>query len=552
MMRTAFAAGFLGSAVFAATPLYSQDTPTTPTVETQTPDPRLDPQRIEFAGEVLPMSLPEVVVTAFDQNLDIEISVVDVQISREERIAEEGIYDPTFEGSVGYRSLEGENNSFTFNTTGTGGTGSTNEDGTFVIDQKSEEASASLSQLIPTGATISLGYDRTRTDFQDIRGDFQPLNPEESHRAFVRLRQPLLKNFGPTVTNLGIRTAKLEEQIQKSLFRQEIENQLAAVMSAYWDLVFSIRNLEVQRTSLEAALELERVNQVRVRTGSAPRSDLFQSQAQAAERRNNVIDAKSAILAQQDRLLQLLNWSSPVEDWSRPILPTDQPDSYDLDLQFEDELLVETALQERGDLDATRLSLEIAETTKDALWWQRFPELNAIAEYGLNGLDDGSRDAFDEVSDAEYEDYFVGLEFRYPLGNRTARANYRRSKRQMERTRLNIDRIELAVITQVRSASRAIRTAQESIEASESQVRAAQETLNSERKRLEVGASTTFNVLDFQEDLARARVNSLQARVNYQKGLVELERSRGTLLDSIAEDLNIMLEVEPRAGRTKN
>src|SRR5690606_13386034 len=130
-----------------------------------------------------------------------------------------------------------------------------------------------------------------------------------------------------------------------------------------------------------------------------------------------------------------------------------------------------------------------------------------------------------------YSDYTYGVEFRYPLLNRRARGEYATSKAEFEQARVDVDRLELAIVTQVRAATRQVRQAQESIIATEAQVKAAEETLFAEQKRLEVGSSTTFNVLEFQEDLALALVNQVQAQVSYQQGLIELARSRGRLLE---------------------
>src|SRR5690606_26310327 len=97
-------------------------------------------------------------------------------------------------------------------------------------------------------------------------------------------------------------------------------------------------------------------------------------------------------------------------------------------------------------------------------------------------------------------DYTYCLEFRYPLLNRRQRGLYAQSKANLEQSGLDIDRLELGIVTQVRAATRLVRAAQESILASQAQVKAAEETLFAEQKRLEVGSSTTFNVLEFQED----------------------------------------------------
>ncbi len=501
----------------------------------QEPDPRLDPKRIQFEGEELPFSLTEAVVRALDNNLDIKIVSKDVEINDEGIKSAEGIYDPVL-GAVASTGRQENETAFS----GAPGQGTAS---TFETDVESETAEVSITQLITTGATISLGYERFESDIQDARrtGTF---NPQDSQAAFITLRQPLLKNFGPKVTNLDIRTSKLRRDISVNLYRQEIENRIAQVLIAYWDLVFAIGNLDVQRVSLESALELERVNEVRVRTGASPQSDLYQAQAEAANRRNSVIVGKQEILQAQDTLFTLLNWDNPETEWNRPVVPTDAPDDYDLDLIINDADYVNTGVARRHDLEAARLSLETSELRSDALWWQRLPELNLFGTYGYNGFDDNFGDSFSDISDAEYDDWVIGAEFRYPLLNRSARGQYNQSRLEEEQALLQLENLELTIIAQVRRAARILRTSQESIEASNAQVKAAEETLKSERKRLDVGSSTTFQVLDFQEDLAIAQVNQLNAQTTYQKGLVELYRSSGILLDQIGEDLGVDFVVD--------
>jgi outer membrane protein TolC len=363
-------------------------------------------------------------------------------------------------------------------------------------------------------------------------------------RFYVGLSQPLLKNLGAIAQKRDIRVAEKTADASRALYHQAVMDQVANVMATYWDLVGSIRNLEVQQTSLKAALELERVNRVRVETGTAARADLLQATARVAERRSNVIAAKSRIINNQDRLLALVNWNHESRDWNRPIFPTNLPTNYDLDLQVDDDLVVAEAINSRPDYRASQLRVEIAEIVRDVADWQRLPELNAFAEMGLNGLDEGRSHAFDDVKETDYPDYVVGLEFRYPIPNRRARYEYQRSRYAQDQAERFLEQMELNIVTQVRAAARSIRTAQDSIEAANAQVAASEETLNAEQKRLEVGASTTFNVLEFQEDLARAQVTQILALVNYQQGLIELHRSQGTLLEQVEQELGLEIALE--------
>ena len=48
--------------------------------------------------------------------------------------------------------------------------------------------------------------------------------------------------------------------------------------------------------------------------------------------------------------------------------------------------------------------------------------------------------------------------------------------------------------------------------------------LKAEQKKFEVGLSTSFNVLEFQEDLAREQSNEIKAIIDYNKSIVKFQQ----------------------------
>ena len=58
----------------------------------------------------------------------------------------------------------------------------------------------------------------------------------------------------------------------------------------------------------------------------------------------------------------------------------------------------------------------------------------------------------------------------------------------------------------------------------------AEQKLNAEEKKLEVGISTNFQVLEFQKDMAVAESNETKAIIDYNRSLINLERAKGTIL----------------------
>ena len=58
------------------------------------------------------------------------------------------------------------------------------------------------------------------------------------------------------------------------------------------------------------------------------------------------------------------------------------------------------------------------------------------------------------------------------------------------------------------------------------------QNVEAEQKKYENGMSTSFQVLEIQEDLSTAESQENRAKVDFQKSLAALERSKGTLLEA--------------------
>ena len=112
----------------------------------------------------------------------------------------------------------------------------------------------------------------------------------------------------------------------------------------------------------------------------------------------------------------------------------------------------------------------------------------------------------------------------------------------LEKARNQLADLESGVTLEVRNSLRQLRTNLQRIAASRSAVESEEAKLQSELRRYDVGMATSFEVLTFQKDLANARVAYLNALVDYNKSLVELERVRAGLRDHLAT-MGIPIEV---------
>jgi len=523
------AAGLAGLALAAEEPPPSAPGAEASAVAAEAVAPK--PERVEVApvavpsipgleGEPVALTLRDVLLATLAENLDVKIVEKDRDVAGEQVWAEYGIYDPVLESGLVRSRTDRQGRSFA-------GDEETGRSKSYETDTT---ATGALTQRTPIGTIVQLFANDSLTDDHTTPGG-NTIDPSNTAQAGFSVTQPLLKNAGTLVNNSQIRIARKRLEQANDGFEFELINQLDAVIAAYWEVDFANRNLEAQREALASANELERVNRARVEVGTLPRLALLQAQAQVAERESIVAASEAVVLAAQDNLLTLMNWGNAdrVKTWNRPVQPLDPP-SYLAEVKLDDSKLMAMALENRPDYRSAKLGVDIADIDRRVAKWQRLPELNLVGGYSRNGLEDDRNDAWETARGGDYSEWSVGGQFRYPIFNRSARALARQTTDLHEQSQLVVENTELLVTREVRDASRSVRTALAQIKATSRQVVADVEKLQSERKRMDVGERTTFDVLDFQDDLAESRARHARALADYQIALAELGRSMGILL----------------------
>ena len=93
-----------------------------------------------------------------------------------------------------------------------------------------------------------------RFDFSSIRqitdNQFVPLSPQYPSAQRSIHTQPLLRGLRFDNNRRQIEIAKKNLSITDAQFRQRAIETITAVQRAYWDLVFALRNLQVQRDAV--------------------------------------------------------------------------------------------------------------------------------------------------------------------------------------------------------------------------------------------------------------------------------------------------------------
>ena len=396
-----------------------------------------------------------------------------------------------------------------------------------LISANSDERimSTGLSKLLPTGAVIGGTYNLVRS-FTDL--EFVTLNPSYNSDFSVELRQPILRGFGVDYNRATIDLTRNGQRIAKQQFRQNVRDFLAEVEKTYWQLVQARRDVTIQYTLVKQTKEtwvyLEK------RKGfDVYRVQLSRAEALLGTREAEYVQVKNRVHDFEDQLKNLLNDPQLNLGEDIEILPTDVPAMEPVVLDHLAE--VQAALDNRAEVQQARLNLDNARIQVATAKNQALPKFDVTLRYTLHGLGTNAGTSFDQMSGSNFQDYFVGISFEYPIGNRAARAAMTKRQLQWDQGMSKLQQVIEQVILEVNVAVRQLQTAYRQVVPSIDAVKAAEENLEAIQKRK---VAITPEYLDFhlraQETLASARKGLLAALVNYNIAIIQLERAKGTLL----------------------
>jgi outer membrane protein len=472
----------------------------------------------------LRLTVDEAVKMALDHNVDLSAERIDPQISDTEVAAAVGAFSPTFSTSLQRNNQLEPPASFLVPT-------ATRTD---VIT-----SSVGLNQKLPWfGTSYGLAWNAGHTDSNSFLNSY---NPILQSGLSLNVSQPLIRDLAIDNARRQLLTSRVDRDIADTRLRESLVHTTANVKTAYWNLVSAIANVDARKSVLDLAQELVRVNQVKVDVGQSPPLDLVAAQAEVAADREQLIIAETAVNEVEDELRTLIFDTSDRSVWNVKIDPVDSPP---LGLVSPDlEAAVTNALRDRADLARARKAIDNARVSVKFTGNQRLPDVRVNASYlasGLGGTEvlraggfpgtivgPGAVTNFGSVLNqlftGQYSTWAVSLSVNYPIGQAAEQANYARARLAHTQAEERLKSAESRAVQQVRDAWRKIEMNAKRIETTRAARELAEQRLDTERKRFEVGMSTSFLVIQAQRDLAQARTGELAATLAYDLARVDFD-----------------------------
>jgi outer membrane protein len=423
-----------------------------------------------------------------------------------------GAIGSAFDPVLTARAQRSENNNPVLVGSGSGGADSTRS--------VNETLNVNVRELTPFGGIISVG-----TSAERLSG----AGPGQySSFTGVTATQPLLQSFGVDATLTPIRLARKDQQTSQWVFRQTITDIITETVQAYNDLYFARENLRVAERSRDLAARLQEDNTRRVQLGVLTPLDISVARSQLAAREETIITARQSVREMENALK--LRVTDNIERFLSIRLRIAPPEERAPGkLNFNEDL--PHAFSWRPDYQQAVLDLQRRQISLVFDRNQARPRLDLSASFGSNGLSRSLGESLSQSYAGSNLAASAALDLTLPIPNRAGRSRVDASQLDVARALLGLKQLEQQVIVRLDNAVGNVRSNAARITASAEALRLGRETLEAEEKKLSGGTSTTYVVLQLQNDLATAESNALRAKTDYQKSLVEYEREAGRTLE---------------------
>ncbi len=477
-------------------------------------------------GRVLQLTLKDAVRIALEQNLDLEVERLSTEIANFNTRGSWGNFDPLASLSV--------------TATDTKTQGRNSLAGGDVINSDSLGFNGSINVPFVSGGSFNASMNHTSSSTSNTFATF----PDSTVDVLtLSLTQPLLKGAWSryaTTTQRQQEISFLRQQARQDQVRADL---IQSVYNAYWDLVSAIEETSVRDLAVQRGLKQLDQDKRRLDLGAGTEVDVLQAETNVAQQEEALLRAGFDQRRSEDTLRQLLfqdqgdlgqEHAGPVagesylDRWDWPIQPlTKLPEvkrrDYDWRVSFD------RALEQRAELVQSRLDIDLAEVQYDGAYSGYLPQLDFNLSSSSAGFSDQASDAFKTAVKFDFPDSRASLDFSMPVGNRSAKYALRAAEASIRKARLDYSKQELSVLTAVRAAVRDVIFRAEAVDAASKSAALALRQEQAEHLRMEIGLSTTFQVLDFQQTLAEANTALVLAESAYAKALAGLAHAEGRL-----------------------
>ena len=462
------------------------------------------------AASLIELSLEDVSRLTLENSLDIQIAQYDVYISRTSLDDVQSIFDTIFSAEASYnRNKKAQANTFA---------GS---------DSKGHSFSLGLEKKLPTGTTLSLDATtaKTRTD-----SAFSTLNPYNEALVELTVKQELGKNFFGLADRADIKLTKLDIENSELTSLDDIEEILYKAQKAYWKFVLKNEERLIREDILKGAKKLYKIYHNKRSLGLVEESELLAMEALVHTRESDLAVAHLEQETAKNDLLFLLNKG----DFKDKIKLKDKlnTDTTRVDLYQ----MLKESINSRRDYKKIKNELEKNDielvVKKNAFW----PQIDLEATFARNNINTERSSAWEGISDNSNDEIFLRLTIEVPLENREAKSELEKVRLEESQLLLRLKRVERLILQEINDKVNQVNASDNQVRLYQSIIKLHQKKLDNQIKRIGYGRSNADTLIQYEDDLLKARLALANNLYTYRVSLVGLDLTKNVLLDKYWEE----------------
>ena len=356
--------------------------------------------------------------------------------------------------------------------------------------------------------------------------------------SYTRLKQvdfsgganPAQNRYGPSIDlsyllwDFGVRSgtadaAKYSLTAAQLDANQAVQDLILQVEQDYYQVLGlqALQDADLQSVQ-DASANLDAANQ-RKNTGLATLGDVYQAEAALAGAKLALQTAQGQLAASRGTLALAVGYPA---DSSVPLAPWETEITTNMPEQNIHDLLAQ-AQQARPELLASKAQEQAAVASLEAARAQGWPTLNLDANAGRNTTDVSGQ----KTSTSAYS---AGLTLSFPLFTGFAnQAQSRQAQAALDVAQASDEQLVQTVQLEVWQAYQNMRTAAANLDTTDVQLKSAQQAADVVQARYKNGLDSILDVLSAQATLANARVQQVQARLNWFAALAAMGHAMGGL-----------------------
>ncbi|MEW6751527.1 MAG: TolC family protein [Candidatus Latescibacterota bacterium] len=388
-----------------------------------------------------------------------------------------------------------------------------NEQTTFVYDGQ-----IVARQRVPHVGQFQLSAIAQRTDQAGNRLTFM----EMSGNARLSYAQDLLRRPGEEISleqaELGLSQAQLGYERAGLVLE-------GRVIDAFYGLVQSMRQLEIEEQRLQQARAALELAQRKFDVGLLPEVDALNWRVEMLQAEASYAQAQTRIERSRDQLRQVLG------------LDLDEPLEVVTEVEFRRYSIpvsraLELGLRQRTDMRQAEIDEQISR-----LGMQRARDANRVSATLNGGVSlRGRGDELQDISRTlERNQWNVGVEVSLPVVDSGVReSQVQQARVGLAQARLATQQQRRSIVQEIRDGVRNLEQAERQISLTQAALEVAERNYELQQSRFDLGVAQSQDLLDSQLRLTNARVNSLDAVINYQLQLKDLRLATMADLEELA------------------